>query len=49
MFNLHKLPVTKKEGKRKGKRTIGPRMKNGRANLCKVHQSKKKHKHTTGK
>ena len=28
------LPVTKKEGKGKGKWTIGPRMKNGRTNLC---------------
>ena len=28
------LPVMKKEGKGKGKWTIGPRMKNGRANLC---------------
>ena len=27
------LPVSKKEGKRKGKNGIGPRMKNGRANL----------------
>ena len=26
------LPVGKKEGKRKGKNGIGPRMKNGRAN-----------------
>ena len=28
------LPVMKKEGKGKGKWTIGPRMKNGRENLC---------------
>ena len=27
------LPVSKKEGKQKGKNGIGPRMKNGRANL----------------
>ena len=29
------LPVSKKEGKGKGKNGIGPRMKNGRANpIC---------------
>ena len=27
------LPVSQKEGKRKGKNGIGPRIKNGRANL----------------
>ena len=32
------LPVTKKEGKCKGKRTIGPQMKNGDANLCLLYQ-----------
>ena len=34
------LPVSKKEGKQKGKNGFGPRMKNGRGNLKQVKKSK---------